>query len=270
MMYYYVTATSDSPVGPVSEDHLQQLYTRGEITQSTPILQVGSKEWSKYGLLILSSPLPPPPPPPPVPQHTQRSEKVHSDSNSESKCPSCGALLQSSQLFCSYCGCEIRKKQAVAENYIERLRQQLIQADAADASKGLGATFTENVFHMSGARKATIIGTFTVPSDKENTIEFFLFCLSNYESTDTSSPAMLKIRRAWYSKAHLAYRKLQLYGAEDKAIQTLLAEHEHLFGNTLRGYIARMNPIFWAILILIPLLVFIWIMAYLEQKSKGG
>jgi hypothetical protein len=132
-------------------------------------------------------------------------------------CSNCGAPTPPSAIFCPGCGGEITKGEVTGQKYIDKLQQQLLEADNDKIGYLIGMLLGNN-------KKATIINTFTMPNDKEQLIEFTQFCKSNISHSFLKTASESKESNAWEGKYKLGLQKLRLMAPNDPQVQILLAE----------------------------------------------
>src|SRR6056297_937984 len=125
-------------------------------------------------------------------------------------CPNCGSPIPKTSIKCSFCKYEISKNDITGKDFIKQLQQKLeqIDKDAYEMNSKRKGFFSPEYTPIEVARnKANIITTFTMPNDKENLIEFFLFCDSNANAHSNTSMYSIdgilnkKYYRAWFGKA---------------------------------------------------------------------
>lgn len=119
-MHFYYQLKNDEVVGPVTEEELAKLYTSGEVTNNTLVIEQGGEKWSKYEKLFWT--------PPPIKKKSsisffgKKSERLTDslsdlttvtwdDAKYKVLCPSCqcrfkctGKLLTRDKFTCPTCG----------------------------------------------------------------------------------------------------------------------------------------------------------------------
>jgi hypothetical protein len=166
-------------------------------------------------------------------------KNIKEEKQKDFACPNCGSSIPSSSIKCKFCGFEISKKTVTGKNFLDALNKQLEeinkrQAEAELADKwGLKGPLAAGV--SAAQQKASIISTFSMPNDKENLLEFFYFCDSNYDShsntwgfgtININAQANKILGPAWAGKAKLAYNKLKRFENEDEEIKELLENYK--------------------------------------------
>lgn len=152
-------------------------------------------------------------------------------------CPNCGFSIPRSSIKCSYCGFEVSKSHATGENFIQKLNQQIEEVNKRHAEAELKNKWGLNTSAASSAaqQKASIISTFTMPSDKEHLLEFFFFCHGNYEGNYKGgfiffgAERMIQqniniVAKAYQGKAKTAYEKLKRFVNEDEDIKNVVVQ----------------------------------------------
>ena len=150
-------------------------------------------------------------------------------------CPNCGSSIPSSSIKCGFCGFAITRKQITGGEFIKKLNEEINQINKWQTE----AEKTHNTWKASSTplmdatyKKASVISTFTMPNDKENLLEFFYFCDTNYDAhsnTSRTNPSWLinnVLGPAWSSKAKLAYNKLKRFENEDDEIKELIENYK--------------------------------------------
>lgn len=104
-MNYYYADGSNEVVGPVSEEQLRDLYTRGNINLDTNVIPEGSNDWQPYHTAI---PVPHPPPVinlAPVPYRQLQAMPPPFQAISVTKtCPFCAEEISPAAKKCKHCG----------------------------------------------------------------------------------------------------------------------------------------------------------------------
>lgn len=159
-------------------------------------------------------------------------------------CPNCGSTIPKSSIKCGFCNFEISKNTATGEDYINRLSSALSKIDQEhytqdtklSASQLLSGGGDRTGSKMIQA-KASVIATFTMPSDKENLLEFFYFCDTNADSCFASAKSAHIMEKSnyktlgnsWAGKAKLAYDKLKRFENEDEEIKILVNNYKNKY-----------------------------------------
>ncbi len=150
-------------------------------------------------------------------------------------CPNCGSSIPSSSIKCGFCGFEISKTTVTGQNSIQILSDKLTQIDISEAEIQKQSNAWTRPYDPSAAaqKKASVISTFSMPNDKENIVEFFLFCDNNADAYSNTSPFMNTavlvnkiLGPAWAGKARLGYNKLKRFENEDEEIRELIEKYK--------------------------------------------
>jgi hypothetical protein len=173
-------------------------------------------------------------------------KSLEGDKQKNYACPNCGASIPASAIKCGFCNFEVTKSKAVGENYIDKLNMQLQKVNdwhAQAITKAQEKWWGGNTFQIdTGAaqQKATVISTFTMPTDKEHLLEFFYFCHGNYESNydskwyfSISDKAQQQntniVANAFRAKAQTAYEKLKRFVEGDEEIKSLVTQYRKIY-----------------------------------------
>lgn len=169
--------------------------------------------------------------------------------NAKRICKACGSTIPSDVLACPFCNAEITKTTATGGSYVQALQQRLIEIDGEDtsSSKTTGRVLADafagkNTVYDRIAKKVSVIQTFQMPSDKEHLVEFFFYCDSNYQGSQ-SFALEYPLKLAWYGKAKMALEKLQYMGHGDPSIETLTSKFITRYRSAPR------NPVYQGLLI---------------------
>ena len=153
-------------------------------------------------------------------------------------CPNCGSSIPSSSIKCGFCGFEISKSKVTGEDHLIKLQTALSKLDddwsKEKHSRGAwGGTVGDPIGLLLAQKKASVISTFTMPNDKDNLLEFFLFCDNNAAAysnlskfNNWSLPFNQILYPAWAGKAKLGYNKLMRFATEDDEIRELIEKYK--------------------------------------------
>lgn len=167
---------------------------------------------------------------------------------SNHECPNCGSSIPKTAIKCGFCNFEVTKSEITGKNYIHQLQSKLEQIDK-DAyemnSKRKGLLSPDYPPIQIAMNKAGIITTFTMPNDKENLIEFFLFCDSNadaHSNTKFSFDGILNKHYfpAWSGKAKMGYEKLVLFANDDEDLKQIINKYKNKYGNENNSFLGKL------------------------------
>lgn len=165
------------------------------------------------------------------------------------ECPNCGSPILKTAIKCSFCKYEISKSEISGKNFIKQLQQKLeqIDKDAYEMNSRRKGLFSPEYAPIQVAmNKASIITTFTMPNDKENLIEFFLFCDSNADAhSNTSKFTFDGILNkhyfpAWYGKAKMGYEKLIFFINDDEDVKQIINKYKDKYGNENKSIFGKL------------------------------
>lgn len=171
-------------------------------------------------------------------------KKNRSEKQTNFACPNCGSSIPKSSIKCSFCGFEISKSTITGGSYIEKLQRELYELETKFADNS--SKLTAGQLFMNGgdsfgtkltAAKVSVISSFSLPNDKEQLIEMFYFCDSNFDTFYSASKTLnatirqnnSSIASAWSGKAKMAYNKLKRFAAEDDEIKSLIEEYKNRY-----------------------------------------
>jgi ribosomal protein L37AE/L43A len=169
-------------------------------------------------------------------------------SKSNYECPNCGSTISRTAIKCGFCNFEVTKNEISGKNYIELIQKKLeqIDKDAFDMNSKRKGLLTPDYPPLQIAmNKASVITTFTMPNDKENLIEFFLFCDSNANAhTNTSNysfDGMINKHYypAWSGKAKMGYEKLILFAEKDEDAKRIIDKYKNKYGGNDSSFFGR-------------------------------
>ena len=161
----------------------------------------------------------PPPPPPPQDVVPQKSNKE----GDTSKCPSCGAPVQSFMTHCPDCGHEFRNTEAVSS--ISKLHEELQKIEAEERARPrswIEQLDGEMAIHRAVAnRQKTTISSFPVPNTKEDLLEFLSIASSQAQAKidfglyKWADPKNI-IKQAWHAKCEQIIVKARFSMRDDQ------------------------------------------------------
>lgn len=153
------------------------------------------------------------------------------------KCPSCGAMMQESDVVCRSCGYEITQGKmnaglaqlfsSISEVESKRLFSNDIKNSMLDFF--LHPTKAQDDSLMVDNKIATLISNFPVPSTKTDILEFFIHAatcvdVSSYKLSRIGDAAMKGkkiVSNAWLAKMEQVYKKAQISLSSDPVFATI-------------------------------------------------
>lgn len=125
------------------------------------------------------------------------------------KCPSCGASTKSFQNKCEECGHEFRNVETNSSmnellNELKKISKSQFKDEDGD--------FEEKKYFEA---RAEVIRDFSIPTSKEDLIEFATKSMAEFDSKNTDNK---ELNSAWESKSLEAISKLQIFALTDKSI----------------------------------------------------
>ena len=169
-----------------------------------------------------------------APQETQR--KIVFDGELH-KCPNCGELINSFELYCPSCSHEFRGTKV--KSSVSELGAKLEEIEANRGPKKTH-TLTDEFFGTYGRfstedeQKINLIRNFSIPNTKEDILEFMILASSNIdiklygtENHADKTGSQRAISDAWISKFEQAYQKANFSFSDHPIfykIQTIYSE----------------------------------------------
>ncbi len=137
------------------------------------------------------------------------------------KCPNCGEVLNSFELNCPACGCELRGAHVTSAVKVFTLKLEAIEAQREyEKPRGFFSSL-ESYVSKTDEQKISLIKSFSIPNTREDLLEFMILATSNintgvYDSTSVVSKGETEVNAAWLAKVEQTYEKARIsYSSED-------------------------------------------------------
>lgn len=186
------------------------------------------------------------------------------------KCPNCGQILNAFELNCPACGYELRSVKASSAVKEFALKLEAIES-GREYEKPLGffaAAEAQQRVSKTDEQKISLIKSFSVPSSKEDMLEFMILAVSNMNmsaydsfSSGSLSKGEKEINAAWFAKVQQVYEKAKRSHSADSTlaeIQTLYDKcNEKIKSAKKKGAVKWLLTIGWAPILLIVIIIFV-------------
>ncbi len=159
------------------------------------------------------------------------------------KCPNCQGAVSSFTVFCPYCGAELQNIKAASA--CQELCNRLEQIEATRPKETIVSSVielvnreTDNIkLDPTDKRKIELIGSFVVPNNKSDIMEFLLIAESRIDAcknalrsmksgNDKDSMVQKALLNVWTSKYEQVMKKGQIVLARDPDFQVLFENYQ--------------------------------------------
>lgn len=150
------------------------------------------------------------------------------------KCPNCGEVLKAFELNCPACGYELRgaKASSVVKEFALKL-EAIESRREYEKPRGIwAAAEAQQRISKTDEQKISLIKSFSVPSTKEDMLEFMILATSNmnmrtYDSANTDvSKSEKEVNAAWFSKVQQVYEKAKRSYSADNVFTEIQALYD--------------------------------------------